>query len=418
MEESSEFMTEHDLYISHYNSVLGHASTLLPVADSQDDDTDDPVNDRNPRRRPMTKAEKEAYWDYKGPPTITDSFFRASNQAAAAGFSPAQSGTGTPSTSALADSPKQKATRGAYAFGHKLPEGPLSAKKDFDLKALLDQFYDEPGPKATTSTLTIPKSAPPTITVHREASVHLDALPPHTATGAGASRRPARAAAANSRSATPNPAMKALVASSRNPRQFRSKPAVTAAANINRGPSLARQAIMTAASAAFDSDGELSSVSSSASDTEAQDSDTKWRTERATRLLEPKDVSFPSGLTATLFPSLAAAEGRAAVSNGNLQLPESDRRAARSASGTPEPSLSGPITVSMGGIKTRRRPQLSEYPLNELQEIEESDMRVLRETYVALTQARKKAETFGAKFKENPMGEWQVKMEESNVRGS
>jgi hypothetical protein len=172
---------------------------------------------------------------------------------------------------------------------------------------------------------------------------------------------------------------------------------------------------MSAANAAFDSDGELSSVSSSASDTEAQDSDTKWRTERATKHLEPRDVSFSAGLTAALSSSLAAAEGKAAL-NGNLLIPQADRRAGRSRSGTPEPVLTGPITISLGGFKTRRRAQLSEYPLNEMQEIDEADMRTLRETYLALT--KKRPEVFGTMFTENPLGDWQVKMEESNVRGS
>jgi hypothetical protein len=70
--------------------------------------------------------------------------------------------------------------------------------------------------------------------------------------------------------------------------------------------------------------------------------------------------------------------------------------------------------VTVGGLKTRKRPQLDDYPVNDLNEVSEAEMSTLRESYQHV--AARKKEMMGSKFLEMPIGDWQVFTPESDIR--
>ena len=463
MEASKEFLDDEqmrlDLLHDPYGARLSAPQTAPVLSRNRTPLTDDGDTDASYTERPRPQRRKRApreaaaiadiaslkgkgkakpeYWEYTGPPTIVDSFFRIQQPGSNGERSPSITGGSQPPLS-----PERRTTRAAYAWGSKVPERAFNVQRDFSIDRILQEMSAPPAPLADQPPMlgpAVPALAPlPTpqlilphpyaslsgLSAFAERPMSAHALSPAPQSTTLGRRRLPRAS--SSRASTPastsaatlsftlNPPVQAPV-QYRPPRTFRSKPDSPNGAQVSPKEATAKQTIVIAASAAFDSDGELSSVSSETSDNEldAQDSDTKWRTDRATRHLEAEDKILPRELLAVIAKSKA----RPANKGGNSLFPPGPmegKRRNRSPSATPEPS--GPIYTTIGGIKTRRRVQLSEYPPNELAGVHDIEMAGLRRSYVAVS--RKKEETLGKLYMERPYGEWQIHMMESNVRGA
>lgn len=187
------------------------------------------------------------------------------------------------------------------------------------------------------------------------------------------------------------------------PRVFRIKPVPYKAfeSKLYKRAALTGMAARNKADNVFESEGELSSVSSD-SDGENEDSDAKFRQQRATRQLENADTTYPTFLNSaqgSALPSSAAAL-------------ESAKTA--SLAGTPEPDSA--IAYSYNGMKVRKRIRLDDFPTNELIEVDGDQMATLRDAYVHAS--GKYPERLGPGIKEQPLGEWQVPIAVSYIRDS
>lgn len=183
----------------------------------------------------------------------------------------------------------------------------------------------------------------------------------------------------------------------------------------------------------FESEGDLSSLPSDTDDageaSEFQDSESRFRSERALWRLEAADAVAPSFLGAkgaahgaTSLATSVLPEGDDPSASNQLAnmldpmhvtAPKRRGRPPKSASITPEPG-NIPSQVTVGGLKTRKRPQLDDYPVNDLNEVSEAEMSTLRESYQHV--AARKKEMMGSKFSEMPIGDWQVFTPESDIR--
>jgi len=422
MEASKEFLEEYS-YGNGFGPHLGLPPNghLPPGASTQseadDGDTDNAAMTRSIHTRkhttPMTKEEKAKYWDYRGPPTIKDSFFRTA--AAAHAALQADSPT-TPVPPPSPSTPGFAIPAGAltsFAFGHKLPTLAIDTQQEFSpIPALPEEVISAKGIK-------VPQSAPPAITrgaIQKKPDkppslpkILIERAPAATGRTGALSARLSRAP--STRQSTPVPGPRQADKSRRPPRHFRPPPLNLS--NINgANTTLQRKAVLTATAAKvaedlFDSEGELSSVSSDLSDTENQDSDTRFRTERATRILEPgREEAIPAFLA---MPSPGVTGS--AKANGYFE----SRRGQASRTATPEPLTSSEIQI-VNGMRVRKRIRLEEFPTNELEDLNDDEMPMLRRSYEQV--GGRRVEALGPAYKEKPLGEWQIKMDESFIRGS
>ena len=221
----------------------------------------------------------------------------------------------------------------------------------------------------------------------------------------------------------------------RAPRQHFRKASISSAASTQKAD-VHKQAVMAAAlqraESAFNSDGELSSVSSD-NEPELPDSELKFRTERATRVLDKPDNVFPASLTAALAAVSAAQKedlgaappevevaGTAAAGTKAAATAMSRQRSrvpvASSRAASVEPAGEETVILPISGLRVRKRPRLDDFPVNDLTEVPDDYMAILRHTYESCSGRR--PITLGAGVADNPMGEWQIAMEESCIRGS
>lgn len=224
------------------------------------------------------------------------------------------------------------------------------------------------------------------------------------------------------------------------------KAVISGGTGINLAKLAAKQQLTTLEKAAltFESEGDLSSLPSETDEagetSEFHDSESRFKSERALWRLETADTVAPAFLgskggashgSTPLVASVLQEDVEDPAANGQLATlldpTRADRprrgRPPRTASSTPEPGISsnasndyGKIAtqVTVGGLKTRQRPRLDDYPVNDLNEISEIDMSTLRDSYQHV--AARKKDMMGAKFLEMPIGDWQVYTPESDIR--
>lgn len=408
-------------------------------SDAEDDESMVYTSRKTSSRRERTRG-KEAQWEYKGTPTVIDSFYRA--------------GQPTEQTDAREVSQADAKASEPHAFGAALPTN-ISTEQEFSIEAV----------KALI------KSRPPDLPLALH--VRSEQRP------APLSSRPVRmtASANMSRSATPSTSAFSRYDKDgqrrRRPRVFRTRPSSAfenaldplASVILHNGHRSMQQKVADA----FDTDGELSSVSTVSDEDETRslpDNDTRWRTERATRYLEPSDEALPAFLipgnslaslhTPIASPTLSKSTDLSArAENGvNPLFLSALDNTARSRKGTPrvspEPSsvretrgkgrakekekekekerekererniqnerdgfIDDGTVTSVGGIKTRKRIKLEEYPTNELVELHDDVMAMLRRSYEYVTGKKGASERTIP-----PLGEWQIKLDESFVRNT
>ena len=415
MKASNEFADDPRADYGLFLSAHAHGLPLGSSAQSEADDwdTEDATMERLSQRKPMTAEEREKYWVYNGPPTIRDSFFRTSAAAAAAVASEA-SLSGTPAT-AISDSPLSSSFT-TFAFGHKISEALYADHKDFSIAPLLSAkeaedkgIISEPLP-AKAITLSLPK-------------ILIDRAPSGGNGTAGALGRIPRAS--STRASTPNPINGFLNARSdrhrRAPRIFRSRPTSlnTVDLNLKKKAIFKAAAVRETAANVFDSDGELSSVLSDVSDSENHDSDTKFRLERATRHLDPSDAAPLPSFLSVLQPASPALSDSSRVpgidEDDGFYIDIGSGKADMFNSSLTDPQPSPAVTI-VNGMRVRKRVRLDEFPTNELLEVDDQQMAALRIAYE--NASGKRVDTLGPAFRAMPLGEWQIKMVESDMRGS
>ena len=412
MKASTEFSEDYGSFLNAQAHGLHSGTSVQSEAD--DGDTEDTRLEMYHQRGKMTKEEREKYWIYKGPPTIKDSFFRTSAAAAAAAANdPSSFNT---SSKAVSGSPSLSASLTRFAFGHKVPEMVCAATKEFSIAPILSEKEAQdkginPVPSARPLTLVLPK-------------ILIDRAPTGRFSNDGSLARLPRLP--STRASSPNPINGVL--SMRNdrhrrvPRIFRVRPVSHGIADL----SLKKKALIMAATAqqkaanVFDTDGELSSISSEISDSENQDSDAKFRLERATKRLEPSDVTpFPSFLSTALplSPALSASSRLPGV-NGDAGLftDNAESRNFFAPTSLPLEPQDSPDVIIINGMRVRKRVRLDDFPTNELMEVDNDQMAIFRKSYEHASGKRQDA--LGLVYTAMPIGEWQIRMLESDMRGS
>ncbi|KAK9900584.1 hypothetical protein P389DRAFT_192847 [Cystobasidium minutum MCA 4210] len=292
----------------------------------------------------------------------------------------------------------------------------------------------------------VPLSALPSIRIDRASSASVSADEP--------ARRPARAA--SSRASTPSGNTFKKQHLGRIPRQLfhrpdkpvealleRSKllapigrtasPMPAKSSNLSREASPRPLSTIEKAALTFESEGDLSSLPSETDDageaSEFHDSESRFKSERALWRLETADTVAPAFVgskgashgAADLATSVMPDDVDEATAGDQLATmldPNAPRKRARGTRGAGASSTqqAGAVEshVTVGGLKTRKRPHLDDYPVNDLNEITEADMFTLRESYQQV--AARKKDMMGTKFLEMPVGDWQVYTPESDIR--
>lgn len=235
----------------------------------------------------------------------------------------------------------------------------------------------------------------------------------------------------------PDKAVEALLERNRllTPDGRRGSPLPPRSSNLASEPAPRLTAIEKAAMT-FESEGDLSSLPSETDEggeaSEFHDSESRFKSERALWKLETADTAAPAFLgskgashgAADLATSVLPDEVDDSTANSQLAtmldpsalatLPRKRGRPPRSAASATPDSSNIPTQVAVGGLKTRKRPHLDDFPVNDLNEITEADMYTLRKSYEHV--AARKKDMMGAKFLEMPVGDWQVFTPESDIR--